>query len=216
MQLSDEAKPMENYDMLHFTPEEDKPTDYMWSPGSFMRRDIGDNVKLINSYPTSQKRAALELLARIDNNEIDDIDSILEANPWMDDSLFNAIKSIASNDNKGRIPVITKSSLKRNKAAKSEIESLVEEHPEVIKETVPEDNPIHKEAEQVTDGDARTTEANNEKIEEGIKQGGIDWDKIERNWNAEHEAAANPSSEYKDEFGRDVPDFVSKIGRAHV
>lgn len=90
------------------------------------------------------------------------------------------------------------------------VEEIVEKEPEIIKEEVPEDNPIYKEAEQVTDGDERTSEANNEKVEEGIKNdSGIDWDAIEAKWNAEHEAIANSSSEYKDEFGREVPDFAS-------
>lgn len=90
------------------------------------------------------------------------------------------------------------------------VEEIIEKEPEIIKEEVPEDNPIYKEAEQVTDGDERTSEANNEKVEEGIKNDNdIDWDAIEAKWYAEHEAIANPPSEYKDEFGREVPDFVS-------
>lgn len=124
MQLADEARNIDNYDMLHFTPEEDMPTDFMWSPGAFMRKDIGDSVRTINSYPTSQRRAALELLARINSGEIDldqYSEDLMKANPWMDEQMFDAISSIASNDNKsGRIPVMSKSSLKRNKVSTAE------------------------------------------------------------------------------------------------
>lgn len=164
MQLADDINSnIDNYEMLHFTPEEDKPTEFMWAPGSFMRKDIGDEVNVINSYPTSQKRAALELLARIKSGDIDSYEDMLKANPWMDDAMFEAISSIASNDNSGRIPVITKSSLKRNKA---KLENFIEKHPEEADATLPE-GPAKEEAEQILyDDDKRNDEVNDEAVGE--------------------------------------------------
>lgn len=92
------------------------------------------------------------------------------------------------------------------KPTKDEVEQTIEENPEAVKDSVPEDNPIHKEAEQVTDGDERTTEANDEKVEEGLEQGGIDWTRLEREAEEAHNA---PRPEMKDEFGNEIPDFVS-------
>ena len=94
------------------------------------------------------------------------------------------------------------------------LEQLIEENPEAVKDSVPEDNPIHTEAEQVTDGDARTTEANNAKVEEGIKQGGIDWDKLEKNWYEEREKLNKPQEDVKDEFGQPIPDFSPEENEA--
>lgn len=164
MQLADDINSnIDNYDMLHFTPEEDKPTEFMWAPGSFMRKDIGDEVNVINSYPTSQKRAALELLARIKSGDIDSYEDMLKANPWMDEAMYDAISSIASNDNSGRIPVITKSSLKRNKA---KLENFIEKHPEEADATLSE-GPAKEEAEQILyDDDKRNDEVNDEAVGE--------------------------------------------------
>lgn len=161
MQLADDINPnIDNYEMLHFTPEEDKPTAYMWAPGSFMRNDIKDSVNVINSYPTSQKRAALELLARIDNGEIDSYEDMLKANPWMDETMFEAISSIASNDNKGRSPVITKSSIKRNKA---KLENFIENNPEEAAATLTDG--AKEEAEQILyDDDKRNDEVNDSNL----------------------------------------------------
>ena len=89
----------------------------------------------------------------------------------------------------------------------SKLEQIIETNPEAVKAATPVDNPIHTEAEQVTDGDARTTEANNAKVEEGIKQGGIDWDKLEKNWYEERENLNKPQENLKDEFGQPVSDF---------
>lgn len=166
MQLADEANSsIDNYDMLHFTPEGDKPTDYMWAPGSFMRKDIRDNVNLINSYPTSQKRAALELLARINNGDIDSYEDMMKANPWMDNAMFDAISSIASNDNRsGKIPVISKASLKRNKAAKENVENFIEQHP-IESADILDEGPLKEEAEQAIDGGV-DAEVNNKAFEE--------------------------------------------------
>lgn len=163
MQLADDINSnIDNYEMLHFTPEEDKPTEFMWAPGSFMRKDIGDEVNVINSYPTSQKRAALELLARIKSGDIDSYEDMLKANPWMDDAMFEAISSIASNDNSGRIPVITKSSLKRNKA---KLENFIEKHPEEAAATLTDE--AKQEAEQILyDDDKRNDEVNDEAVGE--------------------------------------------------
>lgn len=94
------------------------------------------------------------------------------------------------------------------------LEQLIEENPETVKDSVPEDNPIHTEAEQVTDGDERTTEANNAKVEEGIKQGGIDWDKLEKNWYEEREKLNKPQEDVKDEFGQPIPDFSPEENEA--
>lgn len=160
MQLADDINSnIDNYEMLHFTPEEDKQTDYMWAPGSFMRNDIKDSVNVINSYPTSQKRAALELLARIDNGDIDSYEDMLKANPWMSDEMYEAIASIASNDNKGRSPVITKSSMKRNKA---KLENFIEKHPEEAAETLTDG--AKEEAEQILDDDKRNDEVNDSNL----------------------------------------------------
>lgn len=203
MQLSDDINPnIDNYEMLHFTPEEDKPTDYMWAPGSFMRKDIRDNVNLINSYPTSQKRAALELLARINNGDIDSYEDMLKANPWMDEAMYGAISSIASNDNSGRIPVISKSSIKRNKAT---MENFIEKHPEEAAETLPEGE-AKQEAEQIiNDNDKRNDEVNNDKIGKFINSG-VDWDNVKV-----YKPNEDPYSKVTDEYDwKNNPDYEAE------
>lgn len=55
-----------------------------------------------------------------------------------------------------------------------ELEEQIESHPEVTQqiaeETLGENNPITKEAEQVTDGDGRTDEVNNKQVEEALEK----------------------------------------------
>lgn len=198
MQLADDINSnIDNYDMLHFTPEEDKPTDYMWAPGSFMRKDIKDSVNLINSYPTSQKRAALELLARINSGDIDSYEDMLKANPWMDEAMYEAISSIASNDNRsGKIPVISKSSMKRNKAA---VENFIEKHPEEAASTLPEGQ-LKDEAVQAIDG-GRDAEVNNKAFKDSV-----DWDKVHV-----YEPNEDPYLKVTDEYDwKNNPDYEAE------
>lgn len=190
MQMADDINSnIDNYEMLHFTPEEDKPTDYMWAPGSFMRKDIKDSVNLINSYPTSQKRAALELLARINSGDIDSYEDMLKANPWMDEAMYEAISSIASNDNRsGKIPVISKSSMKRNKAS---MENFIEKHPEQAAATLPEG--------QLKD------EANDKEIGKFLSKG-VDWDKVHV-----YEPNEDPYLKVTDEYDwKNNPDYKAE------
>ena len=196
MQLADEASDIDNYDMLHFTPEEDKPTEFMWAPGSFMRKDIKDSVNVINSYPTSQKRAALEILARIKSGDIDTYEDMLKANPWMSEEMYDAISSIASNDNSGRIPVITKSSMKRNKAA---MENFIEKHPEEAAATLPEGS-LKEEAVQAIDG-GKDAEVNNNAFKDGV-----DWDKAKL-----YEPGEDPYLKVTDEYDwKNNPDYEAE------
>jgi hypothetical protein len=204
MQLADDINSnIDNYDMLHFTPEEDKPTEFMWAPGSFMRKDIKDSVNVINSYPTSQKRAALEILARIKSGDIDTYEDMLKANPWMSEEMYDAISSIASNDNIGRIPVITKSSMKRNKAA---MENFIEKHPEEAAATLPEGS-LKEEAVQAIDG-GKDAEVNNKVLNKALnkKGNGVDWDKVKL-----YEPGEDPYLKVTDEYDwKNNPDYEAE------
>lgn len=97
--------------------------------------------------------------------------------------------------------------------SEQEVEQFIENNPEAIKAAAPVDNPIHQEAEQVTDGDNRTTEANDEKVEEGIKQGGIDWSKVK-----EYKPGEDPYYKVSD-FNPNAPDYVpndnADLGEIH-
>lgn len=52
---------------------------------------------------------------------------------------------------------------------KDTVEEIIEEHPEEAVSVLPEDSPLQKEAEQVMDGDERTTEVNDDVVEEALQ-----------------------------------------------
>lgn len=100
------------------------------------------------------------------------------------------------------------------------VEEAIESNPEEAKEDLTGE--IKEEAEQIGAGDKRDDEVRNDVVNEAIKkkpeeigsflnkkQGTlkskpIDWDKLEREWEEERN---KPRPDYKDEFGREIPDY---------